>query len=295
MQPDFLAGLTTAVIGADGFLGVRLCRSLRNRGATVMPFARSTPAQVGADLSSALKSTKAIFYLATSVTPGDAEAFPEKAQADIEEFERLLIGLEELETQPLLVFTSSSTNYDPGFSPPYSEDAPIKPNTVHGETKLRMEQSLLSYSNAVRPVVLRLASLYGPGHPMRPGHGVIAHWLQSISEDRPIKLIGDNGIRRDYVYVDDAAEAAIRTIFAPKDAFPIVLNIGSGQPISLGALMSEIAVATGCQLKVDKSPARSFDRRDLWLRVDRAKAILNWVPRTELPDGLRRSWEAINE
>lgn len=285
--------VTTAVIGAGGFLGTRLCDVLRAEGRTVVPFTRYRSFEVDGRLDPAFDDADVILYLATSVTPGDAEIFPQRAISDYEHLERLLYGLARLRTQPLFIFASSSTNYDPAFPAPYPEEAPTKPQTVYGEIKLLMEKRLLSYGDAVKPLVLRLASMYGPGHPKKPGHGVIAHWLHSVAENGIIEVFGNDDIRRDFIYVDDAVDAITRAIAVNADGLPNLINVGSGHPTSLADLRQKVIATTRCEPQIVRYPSRRFDRRELWLNIDLAKSELSWRPTTSLSKGLRATWLAL--
>lgn len=293
MGYECLAGLSVAVIGAGGFLGTGLCNALQANNVAVLPFTRSEPAEVDGWLHPALRNADTVVYLASSVTPGYAEEFPKLAHADHDCFERLIRGLTRLRAEPKFIFASSSTSYDPSSQPPYTEESPVKPETVHGETKLRMENTLLKFSDSVSASVLRLASVYGPGHPRRSGHGVISHWLHLIAENQPITVIGQEDTRRDFVYIDDVVDAICRVIDPQVKNLPAILNIGSGAPTSLKDLLRKISAVTCECPAINWQPARSFDRRELWLDIELAELTIGWLPRTSLNFGLRETWDSV--
>lgn len=281
------------VVGANGFLGARLVRRLTEAGRVVASFTRSRPLHHHGILERELREAPIIYYLAASVTPGVAERHPEKVAADHLELERLLADLKSSHAHPTVIFASSSTVYDPHFPPPYKESAHTHVETVYGDGKMRMEETLSSFADSIRPVIIRLASMYGPGHRTDPGHGVIAHWLTALSEGRPIDVIGHRDTRRDYIYVEDVVDGLLCLTDLPPNQQPEVLNIGSGESTSLAELLRQIIEVTGIQPTINYHPTREFDRRELWLDISRAQALLDWNPRTSLSEGLLRTWDSI--
>jgi UDP-glucose 4-epimerase len=139
--------------------------------------------------------------------------------------------------------------------------------------------------------VLRLSNVYGPGQRLGTGQGVVGYWFRALLDDEPIRLFGDPETIRDYVYVDDVAEAflAAHRSSAP---LPPVLNVGSGEPTSLRALVHVLLrAAQRPHHKVEMTEDRPFDRRHTWLDVRTAQRTLGWRPTTTLQDGLTATWE----
>lgn len=275
-----------AIVGAAGTIGSRLLADLCRHGVPVLRYTRHEPAVRDGVPRPALLRAPTVFYLASSITPGDVE----RAEADRAAFAELLDGLSRAGHRPTVVLTGSGgTVYDPRAEPPYAEDAPARPSGAYGAAKLRMEEELLSRADAVRPVVLRLANVYGPG-----GYGVIARWLGAVAEGRPLRLFGDPDVGRDYVYVEDVvrAMATVHTL-APDADLPAVLNIGSGTPVSLNRLLGVVGDVIGRRPAVERHPPRTYDRRTVWLDTGLARAALGWRAVTPLPTGVARTWHAM--
>src|SRR5438094_1520588 len=190
-----------AVIGAGGFIGTRLVRRLTAEGRPPAEFTRSRPVTREGRRDVTLREARVMVYLAASVTSATAQQFSGRTSTDIEAFAGLLDALSRTGNRPTVVFTSSGMTYDAAVEPPYDETAPTCANTAYAATKLAMEKALFERCGCVHPVVVRLAAVYGPGHRTDLPHGVVAHWLTALSQGQPLHVLGDLGIRRDYVYV----------------------------------------------------------------------------------------------
>jgi UDP-glucose 4-epimerase len=274
-----------AVIGARGFVGRALVARLRRSGVVVDELGRETPFAVDGVAHPNVARASTVFYLANSINPAIAENDPAAVAADLATFASFLGCLAGRDT--LVVYPNSGgTVYDPAAPPPYTESSPVNPMNAYGRAKLAMESSLLS--SGLNAVSLRITSVYGPGQPAARGQGVIAHWLAAAARGEALKLFGDPSASRDYVYVDDVADAMARVT---PDA-PRVVNVGSGVETTLGSLASLVSEVVG-GVEVEQVPDRGFDVPRSWVDVSLAKASLGWEPVTSLRDGLARTWESV--
>jgi UDP-glucose 4-epimerase len=159
-----------------------------------------------------------------------------------------------------------------------------------------MERELLARADAVHPVILRLANIYGPDQPERGG--VVARWLARVARGEPLEIFGSPRAARDYLYVDDAVDALLRVRhrFADGiggDRLPTVVNIGSGTPVTLAHLTDVVSEAVGRPLQIRFGEGRHIDRLAYWLDISTADRLLRWRPRTPLPVGVRQAWLAL--
>lgn len=306
-----------AVTGAHGYIGSCLSVALAAAGAEVRTFTRQRPALApGGTLSPGLPGSQVLFHLASGVSPASAERCPAQVSADHDLFARLLDRLAELDRPPLVVLASSGVYvYDPGIRLPFREESPLVPRTAYGRAKLQLERELRDRRDAVPGVALRLATVYGPGQPARPGQGVIAHWMRAAREGAPVRLFGQPSTLRDFVYIGDvvAAMCRIAALASPPEAsapeaspseasppgasamtLPAAVNIGSGQATSLDELLSHLRQVVG-DLPAERVPDRGFDRYDAQLDVRLAASALGWAPQIPLATGLARTWQALTE
>jgi UDP-glucose 4-epimerase len=134
-----------------------------------------------------------------------------------------------------IVFISSAAAYGYSSQTPVKETDPLRPSTVYGYHKMVGEHLVRSYgeSYGLKYVVLRLFNVYG-GDPAT-GKDVISILIKKARSKEPLVIKGGNKFR-DFVHVDDVAEAISRVAFshAPDNR---VFNVGTGMKTTL----SEVA------------------------------------------------------
>ncbi|MBB4886376.1 NAD-dependent epimerase/dehydratase family protein [Streptomyces netropsis] len=285
-----------AVVGANGFLGRSVMRALSGAGVEARGFTSAEPAVHGTWQDPALRHCDVVFYLASRISPAIAEREPERAAQEITDFRAFLDALRENPRRPVVTLAASGgTVYDPRCEPPYDEQSPARPSNVYGKAKLEQEEALAGASDWLAPVVLRLSNVYGPGQRTAAGYGVIGHWMQALLAGEQLRILGHGGSSRDYVHVDDVANAMLAVLgrapaLRAADR-PTVLNIGAGSPTSLDDLHRHLEATVGRPVPVEREPARPFDRRDVWLDIRRAADVLGWRPEIGLAEGLADTWK----
>ena len=282
---------TIAVVGAAGFLGRSLVTALKLDARPYVAFTRSTPLVTGHQLSSDAHGASAVVWLASSINPLVAESNPELVASDLRVLEETVAVLRNSGSGARFVLVSSGGSvYGDRRQPPYRESDPATPASAYGAAKLAMEQMVLTaLPNAV---VLRIANAYGPGQPIAPGQGVIAHWMRAIRRNEPVRVFGDTRTTRDYVYANDVADGLLSACDATTPAATV--NIGSGVPTSLADLLHLVLrVVDRDRVMVEYVSARMFDVSASYLDITNARDTLMWKPTTELVDGLTRTWEAV--
>lgn len=287
-----------AVIGATGFLGARLVAELDAAGCSLALFNSAAPPVVDGRAVAYLREAETVFFLATGLNPVVAAHSPARVAAEYHLLTGVLEALTRSGSRPVFVLASSGgAVYAPDMAPPYQETAPTRPTSAYGQAKLRLERRLLAYSAVIRPLVLRLSNVYGPGQRPRRGYGVLPHWLAAAARNDPIRLFGDPGVARDYVHIDDVTRflvAVHRTVGSDRRAMlPHIMNVGSGKPTSLAELLTLIRDVVGRNLVVEKEESRPFDRQSNWLDPSLAYEALGWRARVDLRDGIRECWDHL--
>jgi UDP-glucose 4-epimerase len=193
-----------------------------------------------------------------------------------------------------VVFAGTRQIYGRPSSLPVDESHLVRPTDVNGINKAAGEYYHLVYNNVfgVRACSLRLTNVYGPRQLLKHSRqGFIGWFIRLAIENRPIQIYGDGSQLRDFVYVDDAADAFLRA--GASDACNgEVFNVGGDQPLShreLTTLLVEIAGGGRVEF-VDWPPEKkAIDIGSFYADSRRFKSTTGWAPTVALADGLRET------
>ena len=189
---------------------------------------------------------------------------------------------------------------------PTPEEVTPRPQSPYGIHKLVGEQYLEFYrrEHGLRSTVLRYGNVYGPRQDPHGEAGVVAIFADKLLRgERPTIYAYDDqpdGMIRDYVYVEDVAQANLRVV---ESGIEGTFNIAGGRAVHTRELLDAIVIvcragaaaggpANGAVTAAVEG-ARPGDLRESWLDITRAEAVLGWRPRTSLADGLARTVAAV--
>jgi UDP-glucose 4-epimerase len=172
---------------------------------------------------------------------------------------------------------------------PTPEDHPTRPTSPYGVSKISAERYLDVWSGLTggSAAALRLANVYGPRQNPQGEAGVIAIFAFRLLRGEPCVVYGDGEQTRDYVYVEDVADAVARALARPQATGPV--NVGTGLETTVNELYRRLARAADVKGPAQHGPARPGEQRRSVLDASRAKAVLGWTPGTALADGLAKT------
>jgi UDP-glucose 4-epimerase len=194
-----------------------------------------------------------------------------------------------------LVFSSSSTVYDPDHKPPFGEDAPLRATNPYGATKLIIEDILRSVASVDPRWTLLLLRYFNPVGAHQSGligedpSGIPANLVPYIAQvivgRRPkLRVFGtdyptpDGTAIRDFIHVVDLARghvAALRKLGAVKGARAYTLGCGRGYSVlEVHAAMEK---AAGQAIPYELAPRRAGDSATSFANPDRARDELGWT------------------
>ena len=187
-----------------------------------------------------------------------------------------------------VVFASSGgTIYgeaDPALLP-FDEDTPQRPLSPYGVAKLAGGLYLDVYGalHGLAGTTLALANVYGPRQDPNGEAGVVAIFAGRLLSGRPCTVFGTGEQIRDFVFVDDVADALLA---AAERADGQLLNIGTGVGTSVNDLYRTMAAIVGGPDDPERGSARPGELDRSVLDATRAAGELGWRPVTGLDDGL---------
>jgi UDP-glucose 4-epimerase len=173
------------------------------------------------------------------------------------------------------------------------ETAPRRPVSPYGVAKLAAEEYLEGWRriHGTRSVVLRFANVYGARQSSALEGGVVAIFIERMSSGEETLVFGDGEQTRDFVYVDDVVAALLAAAGRAEGVF----NVGTGVETSVNRLHELCREVSGDSQPPRHEAPRAGDARRSVLDVSHAAAGLGWRPRVSLPDGLRATWEWMQQ
>lgn len=187
-----------------------------------------------------------------------------------------------------LVFASTCAVYGDDPAMPKVETQPTRLLSPYALQKYGAERYCRLYTElyGLETVALRYFNVYGPRQdPAGDYAAVIPLFAQAISKGDPVKIFGDGEQTRDFVYVGDVVEANWRAATVA-GASGNVLNVASGQQMSIRELAHKISECVGRSLEVEHCEPRAGDIQHSWADVSRLADVLDFRPGTRLHDGL---------
>jgi len=193
-----------------------------------------------------------------------------------------------------VVFAGTRQVYGRPDTLPVTEQHLVKPTDVNGINKAAGEYYHLVYNDVfgVRACSLRLTNVYGPRQLIKHNRqGFIAWFIRLVLENREIQIYGDGSQLRDFVFVDDAADAFLRA-GADDSSNGKVFNVGGLEPIAhrnLVELLVSLA-GSGRYSCVEWPPEKkAIDIGDFYADSSLIERTLGWRPVTLLREGLERT------
>jgi nucleoside-diphosphate-sugar epimerase len=193
-----------------------------------------------------------------------------------------------------VVLASSCAVYG-SASGPLAEEAPPAPISPYGADKVAAEAygRALHEVRGVETVALRYFNVFGPRQdPTSEYAAVIPRFATACLEGRAPVVYGDGEQSRDFVFVEDVAEANMRALDAA-DASGGAFNVARGESVTLNRLLDELGAVSGRRPRPVHEPSRSGDIRHSLADTRRAAASLRFRAGHDLRSGLAATLEAL--
>ena len=316
-----MTGKTIAVTGAAGFIGSCVVDRLVNRAGHIIRVARAAlPAidrrvvaqvtDVIADVSDRdvwdqLSDADIVLHFAAQTSePVGARDAGENFRANVMPIRHLLAACRQRRRRPIVVFAGTVTEAGIPSRVPVNEDEDDEPITVYDRHKLMAENDLktAAANGVVCSATLRLSNVYGPGV---IGKGcdrdVFNRMIRRALGGEPITVYGTGEYLRDYLFVEDVADAFFRAAADAEKINGRHFVVGSGRGVAIRGAFELIAARierlTGRRVPVVTAdpPAALSDmqRRNFVADSSRFSAATGWRPSWNLSDGIDRTIEAL--
>jgi dTDP-glucose 4,6-dehydratase len=194
------------------------------------------------------------------------------------------------------ILLSSSEVYGTAERAPMDEEHPLNPRSPYAATKAGADRLAYSYyvTYGLPVVIVRPFNNYGPRqHPEK----VIPRFITQALCDRPLTVHGDGHATRDWLYVDDDAEAIEAVISAPLDAVVgEVLNVATGVDISVAEIADRVLEAVGKPQSLKAFVTERPGQVDRHIgSTDKLERLTGWRARMSFDEGLGRTIDWYRE
>ena len=183
---------------------------------------------------------------------------------------------------------------------PIKENAKPAPINYYGIAKYASERFVhitserLDLETEFFPTSFRMFNVYGPRQSLtNPYQGVLAIFIGNVLRHEPITIFGNGKQGRDFVYVEDVANAWVNNI-ENKKSYGNVYNIGAGKQTPILTLAKIVIKACGFDPKkypIVFKPKRSGDQKFIEADINRARKDLKFKPNYSLSKGLKATLE----
>lgn len=314
-MPMEFRGASVVVTGGCGFIGSHLVAELVSRGAVRvvvidslrygdlanvagLPGVEVIQHTLGFDppavLERAVSGASCLFHFAAEKHNQSKDDPARVYQSNIQGTHALLDAAARSGVKKV-VYSSSLYAYGRVTGEPFVETEVPRPRTVYGITKLAGEHICEHFARtgAFDYGVVRYLFVYGPKQFAGMGYKsvIVKNFERLIAGDRPV-VYGDGMQTLDYVFVDDAVEAALRVMQAPVSGE--VVNIGSGRGTSVAELIDLMTSVSGRPVEKTFGPADWTAGTRRVGNVEKAASLFGWRAETPLRTGLERTFEWLS-
>ena len=223
------------------------------------------------------------------------EGASEFVTTNVEGTQILLDAIRETPVERFILISSSEV-YGTAEYAPMDEEHPLNPRSPYAATKAGADRLVYSYFTTydLPVVIVRPFNNYGPRqHPEK----VIPRFITQALTDQPLTIHGDGHASRDWLHVDDDAEAIEAIIVADIDAIAgEVINVATGVDLSVSQIADAVLDAVGKPDSLRSYVDERLGQVDRHIgSTDKAERLVGWRARTSFEEGLARTVEWYRE
>ncbi len=245
-------------------------------------------------LDIALKGVEGIFHQAAIPSVPRSVKDPLETQSSGEIATLLLLKKAVDHGIRRVVYAGSSSVYGDTPTLPKHEDMRPSPRSPYAVSKLAGESYMTAFARCypIDTATLRYFNIFGPRQdPDSPYSGVMAKFSSCMRAGQCPVIFGDGRQSRDFTYVDNAVQANLKTMFRKEPLHGAVMNIASGERVSLLDVVEEFNRVLGTDRKPQFEPVRAGDVRDSLADLSKAREFIGYEVMVGWREGVRRLLE----
>lgn len=300
---------TILVLGAGGFIGKSLVKSLKKRyhikafDRYHMPFYdefKNVEQFIGdfKDISlvdRALRDTDIVIHLISTTIPTDVTiAIDKEIEDNIIPTVNLLNSMVKNKVKNIIFSSSAGTIYGETGDLVNGVNAIINPSCSYGVQKACIESYIkfFGYRYGLNYRIMRISNPYGIGQDNKKPQGLIPIAMNKLLNNEEITIFGDGSNMRDYIYLDDLIDCFEKVIEYDGDKH--VFNIGFGAYYSINDILKLLEENLG-QTFINKKyqPKRMCDVNRSFLDFESSQKELKWKPKVGINEGILKLYSII--
>lgn len=296
--------MNVLVTGGAGFIGSHVTRLLLDAGHKVTVFDNLSLGKKEAvdkraklvtgdiknsdEIEPALNGIDVVIHMAGLIVVPDSVKDPIKyAENNVLGTVNLIEAMRKKNVKKI-IFSSSACVYGEPEKLPLTEEAPVHPDNPYGASKAAIESFLQTYNATFGfdVVILRYFNPYGPGELHEPETHAIPNFIKAALAKKPIPLYWNGEQIRDFIYIEDLAQAHVATI---KLKGYHVFNIGTETGVKVKAVVEEIFKILGYTTPVKDLGKRTGDVSANYASSAKITRKVGWKAKTGLNEGLQKT------
>jgi UDP-glucuronate 4-epimerase len=248
---------------------------------------------VNTDLLPIIDGAQAIFHLAAQPGISQNTSFNDYLTNNLIATHSLLETATKL--SDLEVFINASTSSVYGAYANSSEEAVPAPTSYYGVTKLAAEQLALSYFREKNFPVVNLRFFSVLGERERP-EKFFFKLIKSIYENSEIIVYeGSENHVRSYTYVGDIVNGCLEALDKRNEILGEIFNLGNDKTNTTGEAIQMVEEIMGKKAKLKRAPKRGGDQIETVAKIDKARRLLGYGPKTNLKEALKKEIDWYGE
>jgi dTDP-glucose 4,6-dehydratase len=304
-----------AITGGAGFLGSHLCDHLLEAGHQVVCLDNLLTGSIDNiahlmgnerfqffkhDVSEYVYlsgSVDAVMHFASPASPRDYLELPIQTLKVGALGTHKVLGLAKAKGARVLLASTSETYGDPLVNPQpesyWGNVNPIGLRGVYDEAKRFAEAIVMAYhrTHGIDTRIARIFNTYGPRMRRHDGR-VISNFIVQALDQIPLTVYGDGGQTRSFCFIDDQVAGLVKLLTAPKSNdvhHPV--NIGNPHELTILDIAKKVIALTSSSSKIIYEALPEDDPKVRHPDISRARALLDWSPKTTIDEGLQKTIE----
>lgn len=202
---------------------------------------------------------------------------------------RLLDVCKKYNIKKFITASSAAVYGNPKYLP-IDENHPTEPMSPYGLSKLTMEKYI--QLSGIPYIIFRFSNAYGPRQRSSKESGVIAIFDKAMKENMPINIYGDGTQIRDFIYVEDIAQIAVKML--KSEIQDEIFNFSTNKGVNLNELFERMSKIYGYQKSPNYLPERAGDIKDSILSNEKICSKFKDIHFTEIQTGLNKLRGELN-